>query len=122
VGFLAEQIVQGQLQLELGLIGDLLAEFFDFNDGLIQSVQLFRSNRSGDLVLSAGQGYSLRRSFEEPSQQAIHGSLNADHMFVPFCINSRIDCEYIRTADLFPTFLKILGIVPDHEIDGRSLI
>lgn len=93
-----------------------------YPDGIAQAVQIFRSRRSGDLVLSAGPGYDLRDRFENPPHFSTHGSLHADHMFVPLCISSKIEEEYVRTVDVFPTLLRTLGILPKHKLDGRSLI
>lgn len=94
----------------------------DYPDGIEQIAQIFRSPRSGDLVLSANPGFDLRERFETPPHFSTHGSLHADHMFVPFCLNQKIDTEHIRTADIFPTVLRTLGILPSHKLDGKSLI
>lgn len=94
----------------------------DYPDGILQMLQLFRSSRAGDLVVSASPGHDLKDRGEEPPHKSTHGSLHKEHMFVPFCINSKIEESYIRTADIFPTVLETLGIVPDHEMDGEALI
>lgn len=95
----------------------------EYPDGILQIAQIFRSERSGDLVVSAAKGYDLRaEELEDPPHSSTHGALHKDHMFVPFCINSDINHEYIRTVDVFPTTLRNLGILPDHNFDGRSLI
>lgn len=94
----------------------------DYPDGITQIAQIFRSPRSGDIVLSAAQGFDLRDRFENPPHSSTHGSLHSEHMFVPLCINEKIEDAKIRTADVFPTVLRTLGILPDHKIDGKSLI
>lgn len=94
----------------------------DYPDGITQAAQIFRSARSGDLVVSASQGYDLRARFETPPHFSTHGSLHSDHMFVPFCVNEKLKTESIRTVDVFPTVLRTLGILPNHNLDGESLI
>lgn len=92
-----------------------------YPDGILQALQIFRSPRCGDLVLSAAQGHDLKDRFEKPPHYSTHGSLQAGHIFVPLCMNSKTDKRYIRTADIFPTVLKTLGIDPDSEMDGTPL-
>ncbi len=94
----------------------------NYPDGIMQALQIFRSPRCGDLVLSASEGFDLRERFEDPPHSSTHGSLHAEHMFVPFCINQPISADKCRTADIFPTVTKILGIEPTHDMDGHSLI
>jgi len=94
----------------------------NYPDAIVQTVQLFRSPRAGDIVVSAAPGYDLRSHSEEPPHNSTHGSLRDEHMLVPLCINSKIDAEFIRTVDTLPTVLNLLGIYPSHKMDGKSLI
>lgn len=94
----------------------------EYPDGIVQSIQLFRSARAGDLVISAAPNFDLRKSNEVRLHHSTHGSLRAEHMFVPFCINTKIESEQIRTVDIFSTVLANLGIIPDHNMDGKPLI
>lgn len=89
-------------------------------DGLVQIVQLFRSNRTGDLVVSAETGFDLRDRFERPEHRSSHGALRSEHMSVPLAISEPINGDQMRTADLFNTTLDWLGIEPPPGTDGVS--
>ena len=92
----------------------------EYPDGLVQLWQIFRGDRTGDLVLSAQPGYDLRSRYEYPEHHATHGALNAEQMFVPLAINLPIETEFIRTVDLFPTVLSQFGrIVEPSQTDGQ---
>jgi phosphatidylglycerophosphate synthase len=94
----------------------------EYPDGILQLAQIFRSPRCGDIVISASSGHDLRDRFEKPPHNSTHGSLRSEHMFVPLCVNAKIKNDYVRTADTFPTILRLLGILPNHKLDGKSLI
>lgn len=87
--------------------------------GILQMAEIFRSPRAGDLVISARAGYNLRAG---AAPAVSRGALHADHAFVPMCVSEKVDSRDVRTVDVFPTVLRLLGIVPTHKIDGRSLI
>jgi hypothetical protein len=93
-----------------------------YPDALFQIEQLFRSQRAGDFVVSAANGYDLRDFWEFPEHKGSHGSLGREHMTVPLIHNQKNWASHAtRTADLFPTILKWLGksAVPS---EGTSLI
>lgn len=92
-----------------------------YPDALWQLAHLFQSSRTGDLVLSATPGYDLRLEHEIPEHKGSHGSLHREHMSVPVVANVRLP-SYFRTADCFPTMLKLLGKPVSSFIDGRALI
>ncbi len=94
----------------------------DYPDALVQVNQLFESPRAGDIVVSANLGYDLRAKHEKPEHSSSHGSLHRDHMMVPIAINTDIKSEYIRTVDLFPTVLELLGYEIPESLDGKSLV
>ncbi len=96
----------------------------DYPDALVQVVQLFRTPRSGDVVVTARPGYDLRNRHEWPEHSASHGSLHKEHMLVPLLANRKMFKKGgIRSADLFPSILKRLEMpVPNYFIDGRSRI
>lgn len=94
----------------------------DYPDALVQINQLFESPRAGDIVVSASLGYDLRAKHENPEHSSSHGSLHRDHMLVPIAINANIRSEYIRTVDLFPTVLELLGYDIPKSLDGKSLL
>jgi hypothetical protein len=89
-------------------------------DGLIQLAQIFRSARTGDVVVSAAPGFDLRDQFERPEHRSSHGALHVAHMNVPLAINARVEGGPVRTADVFSMVLEHLGIEAPPGIDGRS--
>jgi hypothetical protein len=93
-----------------------------YPDALFQLTRLFRSARSGDLVISARKGYDLRRLFENPEHHASHGSLHREHMRVPLLINHPIHRPFVRTVDVFPSMLELLGHSAPEGIEGRSFV
>lgn len=94
----------------------------EYPDALLQIIQLLESPRTGDLVLSAAPGYDLRAKHENPEHRSSHGALFRDHMVVPLVMNTKVKKEYIRTVDIFPTILSILGHPVPNNIDGISLV
>ena len=94
----------------------------DYPDALVQLIQIFKSRRSGDIILSAQKGFDLRARFEWPEHKASHGSLHREHMLVPLFINIKIQPRKIRTADIFPSILELLGREGTNEIDGKSFV
>ena len=92
-----------------------------YPDSLTQIVQIFKSARCGDIVISAETGYDLRRDFELPEHKSSHGSLKRDHMHVPLIMNKKVPISRIRTVDLFPTILDFLSLPCSTKIDGKKL-
>jgi len=95
----------------------------DYPDSLLQINQLFESPRTGDIVLSSSNGYDLRAKHENPEHCSSHGSLLKEHMIVPLAINAKISRrDHIRTVDVFPSILELLGKdIPDN-LDGKSFV
>jgi predicted AlkP superfamily phosphohydrolase/phosphomutase len=74
------------------------------------------------VVVSATPGYDLRLKYEHPEHKGTHGSLHREHMVVPVISNVKIDTDCLRTVDVFPTYLRLMGRnIPDN-IDGKPLI
>jgi len=94
----------------------------EYPDALLQIIQLLESPRTGDLILSAGPGYDLRAKHENPEHRSSHGALFRDHMLVPLVMNAKVNKEFIRTVDIFPTILSFLGQFIPNNIDGISLV
>jgi len=94
----------------------------DYPDALVQLTQIFKSRRSGDIIISAQKGFDLRARFEWPEHKASHGSLHREHMLVPLFINAKIKTRKIRTADIFPSILELLGRENTNDIDGKSFV
>jgi arylsulfatase A-like enzyme len=81
-------------------------------DAPLQLGQIFRAERSGDLVVSARQGYDLRARWEIPEHRSTHGALVAAQMHVPLIVSHPIAADRLRTADVFATVLKLMGHEP----------
>jgi len=89
-----------------------------YPDGPTQLIQLFRSTRSGDLVVAAGPGADLRRDWEIPLHRSGQGSLTAAHMRCLLVANRPV-AGVMRTVDVFPLVLHHLGHDIPAGIDGR---
>ena len=101
---------------------DTLRETYDspYPDGIVQLWQIFKSERTGDLVLSAESGYDLRARYEVPEHHATHGALIAEHLHIPLATNYPITEQCIRSVDVFPTVLNLCGHnISEQYIDGR---
>ena len=92
----------------------------DHPDALVQIVQLFRSHRTGDLIVSAVPGTDLRERYERPEHFSSHGSLHATHMNTPLAVSAPLADGPVRTADVFATVLDFLGRDAQRGVDGRS--
>ncbi len=92
----------------------------DYPDALLQAAQIFRSPRCGDLLISAAPGHDLRDRWEIPEHHASHGSLYKAHILTPFCISRPIQPRLLRSADVMPSLLQLLGKSIPERLDGRS--
>ena len=93
-----------------------------FPDALEQLWHLFRSHRTGDIVVTAKAGYDLRARYEWPEHHSSHGALCRDQMLVPLLSNWPLDGgSPIRTVDIFPTIVRSLGLKPGKPQFGRFL-
>jgi type I phosphodiesterase/nucleotide pyrophosphatase len=97
-----------------------LTESSEYPDGIVQLAQLFRSTRTGDLVLSAAKGFDLRKRFEYPEHKSSHGALHDEHMLTPLFSSVPMQRSVVRSADLFPSILKLAGKPIPAGIDGSS--
>lgn len=88
-----------------------------FPDAPVQLLQLFRSGRTGDLVVIADVGTDLRLDWEIPEHRSGHGSLIADHMRCLAAANVPL-AGPLRTVDVFPLILDWLGLDLPAGIDG----
>ncbi len=87
-------------------------------DAALQLEQLFRAERAGDLFVSAREGYDLRGRWEVPEHKSTHGALVPSQMHVPIIVSHPIGRGPMRTSDVFPTVLRLLGKEPPEGIDG----
>ena len=93
-----------------------------FPDALEQIWQLFTSQRTGDIVVTARPGYDLRGRREWPEHRSSHGALCSEHMNVPILSNRPLSSSGpVRTVDLFPTIIESLNLTPAKPHSGRSL-
>lgn len=99
-----------------------LTEKTDYPDAPAQLLQIFRSARAGDVILSAAKGSDLRLRYEIHEHKSSHGSLHWEHMQVPLVTNVRLPEGPVRSVDVFPTVLKLLGREVPANIDGKSLL
>lgn len=93
-----------------------------YPDIFMQLHQIFLSPRTGDVIVTAKNGYDLRAKFEHPIHKSSHGSLTREHMHVPFLCNYPIREKYMRSVDVFPVLLRLMGKEVPKGIDGRKLI
>lgn len=93
----------------------------NYPDVLYQLAHIFTSPRCGDVVVSATNGFDLRDEHEVPEHKGSHGSLSKEHMHVPLLCNAKLDTEYCRTVDVFPTTLQLLGHPIPANVDGKNL-
>lgn len=97
-----------------------------FPDVFNQLRQVFKSPRTGDVILSAKTGCDLRKRYEHPEHKASHGSLCPEHMKIPLVMNHPIqrgpNDRPIRSVDIFPTLLQLMGKPIPPGIDGVSLV
>lgn len=96
--------------------------YTQYPDALLQIIQIFESPRSGDLVVSAKPGFDLRAKHENPEHCSSHGALFREQILVPLGINVKIKKDFVRTVDLYPTILHLLGKPIPRNIDGVSLV
>lgn len=94
----------------------------EYPDAPFQLAQLFTAPRTGDMVISAMPGYDLRLKYEHPEHKGSHGSLHTSHMKVPILCNRKLEYRPARTADVFPTVLKMLDVAIPGYIDGIPLV
>jgi type I phosphodiesterase/nucleotide pyrophosphatase len=92
-----------------------------FPDAPFQLLDQFRSQRSGDLLVIAQEGYDFRGRFEVPEHKAGHGSLIRAHMQTPVWSSQPIPEAPLRTVDLFPAMLGWLGEAVPDGIDGEPV-
>ena len=95
----------------------------DFPDALEQIWHLFKSDRTGDIIVTAKNGYDLRGWREFPEHRSSHGALSKEHMVVPILSNRPLaDGGGMRTVDIFSTVTDGMGLTPAKPHFGRSFL
>jgi hypothetical protein len=79
-------------------------------DAAFALTSLFASERAGDLLVSAAEGYDLRGRMEWPEHHASHGALHRAHTLVPVLSSEPLPERPLRTLDLFVEALRHAGI------------
>lgn len=94
-----------------------------YPDVFQQLHQVFKSQRTGDVIVTATTGYDLRKRWEHPLHVASHGSLCPEHMKIPLLMNHKIAGDRVfRSVDILPTALKLTGHEIPSGMDGHSLV
>ena len=94
----------------------------DYPDSVVQIATLARSDRVGDLILSASRNWDFRARYEPIPHVSSHGALHRDHMMVPLLLDRPPARKPLRTADLMPSALAALGISVPPGLDGESFV
>jgi hypothetical protein len=92
----------------------------DYPDGLVQIVQLARSPRSGEIILSAARDWDFRARYEPIRHVSSHGALHREHILVPLLVNRPVHGRPRRTVDVMPSALEVLGKTVPLGLDGTS--
>lgn len=93
-----------------------------YPDAIVQLSSLMSASRSGDIVVSAARGWDLRSRFEPVAHVSTHGALLREQMTVPLIVDRPVARTPQRTADVFPSALKLLGLPVPSGLDGRSFL
>ena len=93
-----------------------------YPDSLVQLSWLASAPRSGDVLVSATDGWDLRARFEPVPHVSTHGGLLRDQMLVPLLLDVPTVRSPQRTADIVPSALDLLGITAETQFDGRSFL
>lgn len=92
----------------------------DYPDAIVQLGDVVPSRRAGDFVLSAAPGWDLRDRFEPTPHRSTHGALHRDQIMVPLLVDAPLARTPLRSADVMPSALDLLGLPAPAQLDGRS--
>ena len=116
--------VKSDPEIQKGMTFDeAMIKTFDshFPDVFMQMFQLFHSGRTGDVVISANSGFDFRKKYEHPLHKASHGAICPEHMKIPFLFNHKLNADYIRSIDVFPTICDLMGKDIPKTSEGKNL-
>jgi hypothetical protein len=91
----------------------------DYPDSLVQIAHLAGAARSGDMILSAAPGWDFRAAYEPIPHESTHGGLHRAHMLVPLLLNHPVRATPLRTVDVMPSALRVLGREVPAGLDGE---
>jgi hypothetical protein len=91
----------------------------DYPDSLVQIAHLAGAERSGDMILSAAPGWDFRAAYEPIPHESTHGGLHRAHMLVPLLLNHPVRATPLRTVDVMPSALRVLGREVPAGLDGE---
>lgn len=94
----------------------------DYPDALLQVASLARSERCGDMVLSASRGHDFRARYEPIPHHSAHGALHAEHMLVPLIGNHPVGGSPLRTVDVFSSAVRHLDVDLPAMAEGASFL
>lgn len=83
-------------------------------DAAFALTSLFASERTGDLLVSAREGFDLRAAREWPEHHASHGALHRAHTLVPVWSSAPLPPGPLRTLDVFALTLELAGLSLEH--------
>lgn len=99
-----------------------LCDATPYPDAVVQALSLACAARSGDIIVSASAGWDLRARFEPVPHVSTHGALLRDQMTVPLLLDAPPARQPLRSVDVTPSALDLLGIRTDAMFDGRSFV
>lgn len=105
----------------------------DYPDFLLQATQIFESDRTSDIIVIAKDNCDFRESYfqvkrlwhsyEWPQHRGGgHGGISKSQFRIPIAINYDINKNYLRSLDLFPTILQLLGIKNGSSDIAKSCV
>jgi hypothetical protein len=94
----------------------------DYPDSVVQLSLLASAPRTGDVILSAREGWDLRARFEPVAHVSTHGALLRAQMQVPLLVDVPVARVPQRTADVAPSACTLLGVGAGVPFDGRCFL
>ena len=94
----------------------------DYPDSVVQLSLLASAPRTGDVILSAREGWDLRARFEPVAHVSTHGALLRAQMQVPLLVDVPVARAPQRTADVVPSACTLLGVGAGVPFDGRCFL
>ena len=93
-----------------------------YPDAFLQLLQLGQSARRGDILLMSKPTVSLIESPDQPKSNATGGTLHRDHALGTLLASFPVREGTLRSADVAPTVLELLGRPLEGQVDGRTFV